>query len=188
MSSLQKVWCQNDTLKTQSGGRVNDIWQSPDGVLDPVYKYIEPFKFIWEPCSLPDGAISKYLKKKKHNVKTSDILEGEEYDYNTYFPRGKVELIVSNPPFSKKVEFLQRLFEIGLPFVVLLPVRVLETNAAKKLFHDYGHVSIFIPWNRVEYMKTNGESGKCFFHSCFVMFKLSHETLILEAEPKRTPT
>lgn len=183
-SSLEKLWCQNDTEKNKSGGRINDIWQSPYGILEPVYKYIKKYKTIWEPCSLPDGSITRYLREKKHKVKTSDILEGPEYDYNTYLPKGKIDLIVSNPPFSKKVEFLKRLFEIGIPFVVVLPVRVLETNACKGFFNQYGHVTIFIPWEKINYVKPEEETGKCFFHSCFVMYKMSKETLIIEAPPK----
>lgn len=53
----------------------------------------------------------------------SSIEEGQ--DFFEYMPE-EFDVIVSNPPFTKKDEVLRRLYEIGKPFAILLPLNSLQ--------------------------------------------------------------
>lgn len=44
------------------------------------------------------------------------------------------DIIISNPPFSKKTEVLQRLFVLNKPFMVLMPLATLQSVARYRLF------------------------------------------------------
>ena len=56
-------------------------------------------------------------------VVRSSIEEGQ--DFFEYMP-DDFDVIVSNPPFTKKDEVLRRLYEIGKPFAILLPLNSLQ--------------------------------------------------------------
>ncbi len=49
----------------------------------------------------------------------------DEQDFFQYEP-DKYDIIISNPPFTKKNEVLKRLYELGKPFAILLPLNSLQ--------------------------------------------------------------
>ena len=42
------------------------------------------------------------------------------------------EVIITNPPFSKTKEVMERLFELDKPFILILPVSKLNTQYFRK--------------------------------------------------------
>jgi hypothetical protein len=47
------------------------------------------------------------------------------------------DCIVSNPPFTLKDKILKKLYEIGKPFAVLLPIQSLQSKDRTPLFMKY---------------------------------------------------
>lgn len=68
-----------------------------------------------------------------YNVVRSHINEGN--DFFMYEPED-YDVIVSNPPFSKKDKILERLYELNKPFAVLLPMNSLQGQSRYKLFKN----------------------------------------------------
>lgn len=61
----------------------------------------------------------------------SSLKEGQ--DFFTYEP-DNWDILVSNPPFSKKDEVLRRVCSFGKPFALLLPVNSIQGKARYKIF------------------------------------------------------
>lgn len=57
-------------------------------------------------------------------VTRSSLTDGQ--DFFEYEPAEEYDIIVSNPPFTKKDEVLKRLYELGKPFAILLPLNSLQ--------------------------------------------------------------
>lgn len=118
-------------------------------------------KAIWE-CADGTGNISKYLTDKKFLVLTSD----KEED----FMRTDIDcdVIITNPPYSKKNQFLKRAFELGRPFAFLLPLTTLESGVRNELFRDK-NIQVLIPNKRFDF------TGKknCWFATAWFCWKLN---------------
>lgn len=70
-----------------------------------------------------DSAYVKVLSEAGYRVITSHIDDG--MDYFTYEPDNWT-VMVSNPPFSKKDEVLERAYSLGKPFALLLPINAIQ--------------------------------------------------------------
>jgi len=58
---------------------------------------------------------------------------------------------VSNPPFSKKNEILEKLFKLNIPFALLLNLSgTLETKKRGTMWREYG-IDLLIPDGRISY-------------------------------------
>ncbi len=55
------------------------------------------------------------------------------HDFFTYEPDWW-DVIVTNPPFSLKIPWIERCYELGKPWALLLPVETIGTKHAQELF------------------------------------------------------
>ena len=55
------------------------------------------------------------------------------------------DVIVTNPAFSLKDEFLARCYELKKPFALLLPLTVFNSVKRQRLFHENGVEILFMP-------------------------------------------
>lgn len=66
-------------------------------------------------------------------VVASHISEGR--DFFTYEPE-HWDVMISNPPFSKKDEVLRRAYELGKPFALLLPANSIQGKKRFEIFKN----------------------------------------------------
>ena len=143
-----------------------------DEYMTPYYawEWITPFidrRFILYEPFYGDGASSFILRDLGYFV-----LSRKDADFFTTKPRG--DIVVTNPPFSKKKEVLQRLREIDMPFILILPLAVLTTNYVQDLFQDT--VQIIIPPKRIHFRHRYDDSYNfCSFDSIYVCYKMGLE-------------
>ena len=99
---------------------------TPDYAVYPLLEFLGDKKkeLVWCPFDKMDSAYVKVLSEAGYRVITSHIDDG--MDYFTYEPDNWT-VMVSNPPFSKKDEVLERAYSLGKPFALLLPI-----NSRKK--------------------------------------------------------
>lgn len=123
-------------------GSPNDF-QTPPEALDPLWPYLNKDWTIWEPAE-GEGKLSNRMRDAEwgHKVIGSDILT--DRDFLTWQP-DHFDCIITNPPFSLKQKFLERCYELGKPFALLLPLTTFETAKRQQLFHDHGVEVIFFP-------------------------------------------
>ena len=94
-------------------------------------------KKVFEPCN-GNGAITNYLKGNGIDVLARDkYTMKESHDFLTEPIPEEIEIIVTNPPFNLKYEFLAKLSAWGKMFVLLLPVETLFTKKGFKLFQSF---------------------------------------------------
>ena len=120
-------------------GPSDEIW-TPPHALGPLLPYLDKRRTIWE-CAPGSGELAKALIDKGYSVLYNDVP-----DFMTDRSRGTV--IVTNPPFSKKAQFLRRANELKMPFAFLLPVTAL---GSRKCQRELGGAQIIFLPRRVDF-------------------------------------
>ena len=87
-----------------------------DGVL-PIIKYIPEGKVIWCPFDTEHSEFVLKFRDAGFKVVYSHICNGQ--DFFRYEP-SQWDVLVSNPPFSRKVEVFDRCLKLGKPFALLM--------------------------------------------------------------------
>lgn len=106
---------------------------TPYYAVDPILKYIPKTAKIWCPFDKEWSAFVQRFRGGGYEVVWSHIDEGE--DFFVYEPP-EWDIIVSNPPFSIKDAVLERLYALGKPFAVLLPMNSLQGIQRYKMFQN----------------------------------------------------
>ena len=109
-------------------GSHNDEWYTPAYAIAPILKYLKPNTVVWCPFDTEESNYVKLLKENGFCVIHGSIVTGQDF-FNQPVP--VCDYVVSNPPYSLKYECLQRLFDIGKPFAMLVGVVGLFENKKK---------------------------------------------------------
>ncbi len=75
---------------------------------------------VWECTDHGDSEIAKAFRELGISVISTHISRGQ--DFLTFQPTFDFDIIVTNPPYSKKDAFIERCFALRKPFALLLPV------------------------------------------------------------------
>jgi hypothetical protein len=164
-----------------------DFFETPRDAVLPLRPYIPAdVKVIWE-CTYGKGAIGKILEEWGYTViktdlfpKTPDTTKGDFLTCDVPV----CDMIIFNPPFCLKTEFLRRACQIGKPFAFIAPTAVMETRKRFELFRQH-HLSVLNLPNRTNYVgqKTAADGvKKVFFHSIWTIGHTEHKDKILYAE------
>jgi len=147
----------------------HDDYESPDYAWDQILPFIPKDKKIWE-AFYGSGKSGKYLASLGLDV------VHEEVDF---FSNDIGDIIVSNPPFSKKKEVFSRLKELDKPFIMICPSSMINTKYIRELFA--GKLQILIPPKRINFTKlVNGEvpagwGNRCNFDCFYYCYKMNLE-------------
>ena len=120
--------------KTEKG----DNCYTPFYAVIPLLKYLPRDKIIWCPFDEEWSAYYQLLTEHGYNVVKSSLKEGQ--DFFQYEPE-HWDIIVSNPPFSKKDQVLERCYQLGKPFALLLPIQTLQ---GRKRFENFYYLGLEI--------------------------------------------
>jgi hypothetical protein len=146
-----------------------DDHETPLSAWKMIAPYLPRDKILWEPF-YGSGASGKHLTSLGFKV----LHEDEDF-----FQHDKGDVVVTNPPFSKKRQILERLKALGKPFVLLLPAAVLGTKMLSNMFPD---IQIVVPKGRISFIKDGKQTKSVWFASFFYCWKmnLSRDILFLE--------
>lgn len=146
--------------KNDNSGRNN--FQTPLYALDLIIPYIpKEAKTILEPSAGQMRLVDYLQRKHGYNVRaqdlypmrsdcyTKDFLEMNSNDLDT--PIGKINCIVTNPPFSLKFDFIDKCMDFDLPFALLIPFDMC------KFLHDKFKQGLeaIVPNRRIDYLTPN---------------------------------
>ena len=101
----------------------NDELYTPDYAIEPLLKYLPKDKIIWECTDFGSSNITKLLKQHDYKVIST---HKDNFDFLTDIPNFDFDIIITNPPYSLKNEFLKKCYEYDKPFCLLLPLTSLE--------------------------------------------------------------
>jgi hypothetical protein len=104
------------------------------------------------------GTLVKEMRLRGYSVISGDINHGNDF-FTDKRPSLPKTTLVTNPPYSIKYEWLERCYEIGNPFALLMPVEMLGTAKGQRLFDKYGIEVIFMSPRVDFYMPNKGYEG-----------------------------
>ena len=128
----------------------HDDYMTPKSAWEAIKDYIPKDKIIWE-CFYGNGNSGRYLTEMGYDVIHEDI---------DFFETNLGEILVSNPPFSRKLidRIIKRLLDLDKPFIMIMPVSKLSCKYFN-LFKD--KIQLIRPTRRIHFDKLlNGEIDK----------------------------
>ena len=138
---------------------VADDFQTPEWVARPLYDFIPKDKVIWE-CACGKGNLVWAFRREGYKVIATDISDGVNFIFEE--PKEDYDVIVTNPPYSLKDQFIKRCYYLGKPFALLLPLTALEGIKRQKLWSKYGVELILLP-KRVNFETPSGKGQGSWF-------------------------
>lgn len=111
-----------------------DACQTPAYALDPLLPYLRPNWRVWEPAS-GEGYLADAIEQAGCAVTRGDIVSGANF-FEIEPPA--YDLLITNPPYSIKYQWIERCYELGRPWALLMPVETLGAARAQRLFSAYG--------------------------------------------------
>ena len=112
----------------------NDNRNTPEILVKPILKYLKPNSVVWCPFDTENSEFVIALKEEGHTVIHSHIETGQ--DFFEYEPDEKYDYIISNPPFSKKLDLLHRCYKLGKPFAMLMNLECLNYQEVGNFFYN----------------------------------------------------
>lgn len=143
---------------------LRDHCQTPPYAILPILSYLKGI--IWEPA-LGEGLLSKALKDRGFQVITSD------YDFFDYEP-DNYDMIVTNPPFSRSKQWMERCYQLGKPWCLLLKSEIVSNQGIQKLISQYGELEMVYPESRINFkMPLKGWATGAQFNTHWYTFGLN---------------
>jgi hypothetical protein len=114
---------------------------------EKIIQYIPTDKQIWSPFYC-DGKQKEYFAELGY-----DIIHEDE----NFFENNKGDIIIDNPPFSKKKEILKRLKELNKPFIIICPSMMIGYKYFQE--HFANEIQILIPKKRIGFKHLDDEDN-----------------------------
>lgn len=159
----------------KAAGR-SDHFQTPDWPVDALVPYLKRLgrPQIWESAQ-GKGQIVRRLEHHEFDVVGTDVMHGFDF-LSPLAALPDFDVIVTNPPYSVKDEWLQRCFDIGKPFALLLPVTAFGEQERYKMYKKYGIEILLLP-KRINFETPSGKKGKSWFYCAWFCWQILPEKI-----------
>lgn len=127
--------------------KFDDIY-TPEYAIKPLLEYIPTNITIWECCDFGGSKITEVFLKHGCKVISTD----KEENFFEYKPKEDFDMIITNPPYSLKDDFLRKCYKWDKPFCLLLPITALEGKARGEMFRKHG-IEVLVLDSRVQFME-----------------------------------
>lgn len=160
-------------------GSGNDEFYTPVYAVEPILKYVEAGSTVWCPFDTEESNFVKLLEKKNCKVIHSHLSEGKDF-FDLDFD---CDYIISNPPYSCKGEVLQRLFDLGKPFAMLVGVvGLFESQKRFTMFKTHNFEIMYLN-KRVSYLKSYSDEKPALnppFSSVYLCSRMLPQQIVFE--------
>lgn len=151
----------------------NDEFYTPREAIYPLLKYLDKTKTYWECTDFGDSNIRKVLVENGYKVIAT---RKDEFDFLKDDPLFQFDVIITNPPYSIKNQFLKRCYESNRPFALLLPLTALEGKERGKLYKEKG-IELVVLDKRINFMK---EKKNVWFNTSWFCHRICNKQLNFE--------
>ena len=154
--------------------KAQDEYYTPSILVNMLIPYLEKWErdfieregyrpLIWLPFDTEDSQYYKILKTRFQVVRSH---LNDDKDFFTYQP-SQFDIIVSNPPFSKKLEIMERIaFDLKRPFVLLMNMMAINYQNIGNFFQFVGkEIQFIIPDKKVSF--DGNTSSFCSGYVCY---------------------
>ena len=146
----------------KNGGKGSDNFQTPPwpiiSLTDVIGEQLVE-KTIYDPC-MGEGQILKCLTDQHFLAIGTDVEQGVNF-LKDELP--DFDVILTNPPYSKKDQFIERCYETGKPFALLMPLTALEGQKRIPMYREKGMQLGILP-ARVNFKPpTEGKKSSAWF-------------------------
>jgi hypothetical protein len=125
------------TWLRKSSWNEKDEYYTPPILVDAIIPYLKEGSTIWCPFDTEHSEFVLRLNEAGFKVIYSHIWRGQ--DFFNYEPDEEYDYIVSNPPFTKKLDVFQRLYELKKPFAMVMGLPILNYQQVGSFFCDKQH-------------------------------------------------
>lgn len=146
-----------------------DRCETPAYALDPLLPFLPASWRIWEPAC-GSGRIVRALQTRGYAVWGTDLLEGKNF-FQHELRTIAWEAIVTNPPYSIKVDWIRRCYELGNPFALLVPVETISLPDVQTLMEQHG-ADLLLLNKRVNFYMPSGKDGSAQFPVLWFCWRL----------------
>ena len=154
----------------------NDELYTPEYAIKPLIKYLPKNIKIWECTDFGSSNITKVLKENGYQVITT---HKDNFDFLTDKPNFDFDMIITNPPYSLKDEFLKKCYEYNKPFALLLPLTSLEGINRGKMYRENG-IELLVFDRRCNFIYDNDKKSNWFNTSWFCWNVLPQQLIFEE--------
>lgn len=152
----------------------NDELYTPKHAITPLLNYLPKNAIIWEPTDFGNSNITKILKENGYNVISTHI---NNFDFLNDKPDFNFDIIITNPPYSIKDDFLKKCYDYNKPFALLLPLTALEGVNRNKLYKKNG-IECMIFDRRINFINCDKKNN--WFNTSWFCWKLLPYNLLFE--------
>ena len=129
----------------------NDEFYTPPYAIKPILKYLKPKSTVWCPFDTEQSFFVKMLRQAGHEVVCTH--KDTDGDFFSIPCPPNVDYIISNPPYSCKGKVFERLFQLDIPFMMLVGVvGLFESKLRFKMFRENEFEIMYLS-KRVAYFK-----------------------------------
>ena len=158
----------NDAYLKSGTSIAGDERYTPYYAVMPLLEFMpppQPHYKIWCPFDENWSAFVQCLREAGYTVISSSLHDGQDF---FYYEPSEWDVLISNPPFSKKDAVLERAYELGKPFALLLPANSIQGKSRFKIFNNEIQMLCFdgrIGFHDEQHMDTPVEG--CYFGSAY---------------------
>lgn len=141
---------------------------------------LHPPATIWCPFDTEDSLFVKLFRQRGYTVIATHIVNGQDF-FAMELP--KCDYIISNPPYSLKGQVFERLFQLGIPFAMLVGVvGLFESQKRFAMFRDHDFEIMYLN-KRIAYFKSYEEQKPSLnppFSSVYVCMGMLPKQIVFE--------
>jgi hypothetical protein len=168
----------------------NDEFYTPRYAIRPIIQHIRMrFKEgarIWCPFDTEQSRFVELLREEGFTVHHSHIDDGG--DFFSLVHSVEADLIISNPPYSRKTEVLEALFKQGVPFAMLVGVAGLFESERRFSLFEASKFEIMMFNRRVSYLRSYEDDKPALnppFSSVYITHRVLREPFVFERINKK---
>lgn len=105
---------------------------------------------MWCPFDKKDSEFVKILQKENYQVVHGHIDTGEDFFKYEEVPAG-CEVVVSNPPFSKRDAIFEKLYKMNIPFALIMNSNGLFDSKKRFEIFKNNNFEMLIPQGRMNF-------------------------------------
>ena len=162
----------------------NDEFYTPEYAIEPLLKYLKQDSNIHCPFDTEESNFVKILRQAGHNVRCSHIGNGQDFFKQQF---DDTDYIISNPPYSIKKEVFERIFELKIPFAMLVGVVGLFESQGRFNMFKNNEFEVMYFNKRVSYFKSYSDQKPSLnppFSSVYICSGILPKQIIFEEVKK----